>query len=507
MTDMKWPETPEPYWRKAFAAKPFQPLKEDITADVAVVGGGITGITAAYLLAREGVDVVLLEADRLLNGTTGHTTAKLTAQHGLFYDELIQHMGKRAARLYYEANRDAIAFVQDTASDLGIDCEFTEQDAVVYATTERTAALVEKEAKAYETLGIEGKRLGEIPFDLPVKNAIVMKDQAQFHPIKFLGRLVEELTAKGVRIFEGTTAVDVEKGHQPTVITREGFRVTCRKVLACSHFPFYEWQGLYFTRMYAERAYILAVKAAKAYPGGMYINAESPSRSLRSLKIGGEEVVLVAGENHKTGQGRDTWEHYKALADFAERVVGAENILYRWSAQDLYTLDKIPYIGPITSGYPDVLVATGYKKWGMTSGILAAHLMRDNVLNRKNPYQSLFSPSRFSIDPSLKKFLLVNGDVAKHLIQGKLEVPTATPNHLAKGEGGIVSYKGKRAGAYRDDDGRLHIVDATCTHLGCELQWNRGDRTWDCPCHGSRFSTDGDIIEGPAEQPLTKMEG
>lgn len=506
MAEKKLPDVPESYWTKSIDIPKFDSLNEDIKVDVAVVGGGMTGIITAYLLIKEGISVALLEADRLLNGTTGHTTAKISAQHGVIYDELIQHMGKTKARLYYEANAKAIEFIEHTAESLHIDCDFTKEDAFIYATTDKYARDLEKEYDAYRTLRIDGELTDSIPFDIKVKRVLSMKNQAQFHPLKFLVPLLKAFVDKGGKVFENTVAVDVEKGHIPTVITREGNRVTCQRILACSHFPFYEWQGLYFTRMYAERAYVLAAKVEKEYPGGMYLSAESPTRSLRDVTIDGEKMVLIVGENHKTGQGIDTQTHYENLYQFGQDVLGIKEVKYKWSAQDLYTLDKVPYIGEITAGYPDVLVATGYKKWGMTTSVVAAEIMRDILLKRENKYRYVFSPSRFSADPSLKQFLTINGDVAKHLIKGKFEIPDRDPEDLAGGEGAVVTFNGKRAGAYKTEDGELHIVDTTCSHMGCELEWNSGDRTWDCPCHGSRFSFKGEVIEGPAEEPLERLE-
>jgi glycine/D-amino acid oxidase-like deaminating enzyme/nitrite reductase/ring-hydroxylating ferredoxin subunit len=482
----------------------FDPLRENTNADAVIVGGGITGITAAYLLAKEGLKVVLLEADKLLNGTTGHTTAKITAQHSLIYDELINHMGKSKARLYYEANMDALDFIKKTINEENINCDFSEQDAYIYATTDKSARKLEKEHAAYEKLNINGELTDSIPFDIEVRKVLSMKNQAQFHPIKYLAHLLSGITDNGGRIFERTTAVDVDVEN--TVVTRDGYRVKGDTVLACSHYPFYDGMGVYYTRMYASRSYIVAVKTNRDYPGGMYISADKPTRSLRGVPTNGEEkLVLLVGESHKTGQGKDTLRHYKALESFGQEVFGQIETVYRWSAQDLVTLDKVPYVGEITSARPDVLVATGYRKWGMSSGTAAAQLLADIVLDKDNPYKKLFDPSRFYADPSLKTFLKQNVNVAGHLIKGKFEMPGKDPKDLSVDEGGVVVYRGGRAGAYKDDEGHVHLVDTTCTHLGCEVEWNHGDRTWDCPCHGSRFSYTGEVVEGPAETSLKKL--
>ena len=500
------PQFPEPYWREV-TLPPFEKLTKDLTVDIAIVGGGITGITAGYLLRKEGLKVAILEAGTILNGTTGHTTAKITAQHGLIYDELIQHFGEEKAKLYYQSADRALQFIKKTIQEKSIDCDFSEEDAFIYSITDEYANKIQKEADAYQTLGINGSLQTSIPFDIPIKNALMMKGQAQFHPLKYLKQLVLDFIEAGGLIFEQTTATDVEDGDDPKIITREGHRVSCKYVISGSHFPFFDGMGLYFTRMYAERSYIIGIKSKKPYPGGMYISADDPTRSLRYTPVNGEPLVLIGGENHKTGQGPDTMLHYLALEAFAEKTLGIEEYSYRWSAQDLITLDKVPYIGPVTADKPNILVATGYRKWGMTNGTTAAMLLTDIILEKENPYRDLFSPSRFKkADPDIKKFISINANVAGHLLKGKLEFVPKDPSDLQIDEGSVVMVNGKRAGAYKDPEGKLHIVDTTCTHLGCECEWNHGERTWDCPCHGSRYSYDGEVLNGPTEKPLRKIE-
>ena len=490
------------YWQDSVELPEFPALKEDLDVHVCIVGAGITGIITAYLLAQEGIKIALLEADQPLGGTTGHTTAKLTAQHGLIYDELITNLGKSKAKLYYEANKQALQFINQTIQDLEIDCDFTTEDAYLYATTDAYVEKIEKEAKAYETLGIEGELTDSLPLNIDMKRAIMMKNQAQFHPLKFLSKLVDELVEMGVKIYGNTVAVNIDEGNYATVQTRDNHQITADHVLICSHFPFYEGLGFYSTRLYAERSYVVAGKPKNEYAGGMYISADDPTRSIRSVTMNDEEMVLVIGESHKTGQGEDTTKHYEALRDFGEQIFNWDDISYRWSAQDLTTLDKVPYVGEITPNESNILIATGYRKWGMTNGTAAALLLSDLVMKRKNPFQHLYTPSRFHANPSIKTFLTENLNVAGHLIKGKLDRSDIDPGSLNKDEAAIIRIRGERKGAYRDTSGELHIVDTTCTHIGCEVEWNSGDRSWDCPCHGSRFSYTGDVLEGPAEKPL-----
>lgn len=498
----KIPQFPKTYWRE-IELPSFEKLNQDLMVDVAIVGAGITGISTAYLLAKEGLKVAILEAGKVLNGTTGHTTAKITAQHGLIYDELIQHFGEEKAKLYYESHIKSKDFIKQA----GIDCDLSDEDAYVYSTTEEYEDKIITEWEAYQKLGIPGELVVKIPLDIPIKNAIKMHRQAQYHPVKFLKGLLEKAVLSGCSVYENTTAtgIDDQESNEPTVITKDGLRVKCKHVIIASHYPFCNISGFYFAKMYAARSYAIGIKTDKDYPGGMFISADTPTRSIRSTPLEDGKLIIIGGENHKTGQGPDTLVHYDALEEFAEDIFGIKEYSYRWSAQDLVTIDKLPYIGRLTENKNHILVATGYKKWGMTTGILAGHLLTDYVLNRDNPYMELYSTSRFDADPDLKNLVTTNADVAGHLLKGKLEFVPKGPSDLHNGEGSVVMHNGKRAGAYKDENGKLYIVDTTCTHFGCECEWNHAEKTWDCPCHGSRFSYGGDVVEGPAFRPLKNL--
>jgi glycine/D-amino acid oxidase-like deaminating enzyme/nitrite reductase/ring-hydroxylating ferredoxin subunit len=502
------PTYPESLWIQATEELPsFSKLQHDIEVDVAVVGGGIAGITTAYLLTQAGMKVALLEAGKLLHGTTGHTTAKLTAQHHLIYDELIKQEGQEKAALYYKANEGARKFAESLISRHAIDCGLQTEDAYVFTNSDDYIRKLEDEAAAYESLGIPGSYVGGIPLlDIPAKAAVRMDGQAQFHPVRYLAALVKLAAESGCEIYEGTTALDIQKGERPKVDTADGNSVTCKHVVVCTHYPFYDGLGFYFARMHAERSYALGIRTDKPYPGGLYISAEEPSRSIRSAASqDGTPLLIIGGQNHKTGQGICTINHYEALQGYASQHFDAKEIVYRWSAQDLVTGDKLPYIGRITDSTPNIYVATGFKKWGMTSGTAAAMLVSNLIQEKSSEFEELFSPSRSLSLKTVKNLVVDNVDVAKHLIGGKLEMVRRKPEDLAPDEGSAVTVKGRRAGAYRDKEGKLYIVDTTCTHMGCEVEWNDGERTWDCPCHGSRFSITGEVMEGPAERPLKSV--
>lgn len=496
---------PQSYWLASTEKTNYPTLEEDIKVDVAIVGGGMAGITTAFLLKKEGLKVAVLEADGILQGTTGHTTAKITSQHGLIYNKIKTQMGEEKARLYADANESAIKMIGNLIEDNNIDCDFSWQPAYIYTQSEDYIQKIMDETKTASSLGIMASYLEEIPLPFPVKAAMRFDGQAQFHPRKYLLALAEKIPGDGCAIFENTKAVDIKEGDPATVITNSGNKVTASNIVIASHYPFYDKPGLYFTRIYPERSYALGITIKDQFPLGMYISAEEPTRSLRSQKYKDKDLIIVGGEHHKTGHGQSTTTHYENLANFAKDVFDVEEILYRWSTQDGHTPDGLPYIGHLTATTPNIYVATAFHKWGMTNSTVSAILLKDLIVKGENPWAQVYDPSRITPSATVAaKFLKENADVAVNLVSGKL-LPPEIDYDIEANEGKVIEIEGKRVGAYRDGKGELHIVDTTCTHLGCEVQWNDAETTWDCPCHGSRYSIDGDIIEGPALKPLKKL--
>ena len=492
---------PQSYWMASTQQTDFPVLNEDVTVDVAVIGGGITGITCAWLLKKEGLTVAVVEADHIVQGATGHTTAKITSQHQLIYSKIKQSMSAELAKQYADANETAIKTIQDIVTEHKIECDFLPQSAYIFTQREGYVQKLVDEAEIASELGIKASFIEQTSLPFPTKGALCFENQAQFHPRKYLLALAQQIPGDGSYIFEQSRIVDIDDDEHYIVKTTEGHKVKAEKVILATHYPIYNKAGLYSARIYSERSYVVAIKAGEPYPGGMYINAESPSRSLRSQPSPEGDLILVGGENHKTGQGIDTIEHYKALTAFAHEHFSVEDIPYRWSTQDCMTLDGVPYAGHFTANTPNLYIATGYGKWGMTNSMVSAQIIKDLIIQGQNPWQDVYNPSRQTVAASAKTFVVENLNVAANLIGGKVaKVPKDID--LRPGEGKAVEINGKRVGAYKDEQGTLHVVDTTCTHLGCELNWNSAEKSWDCPCHGSRFSYEGEIIEGPAIKPL-----
>ncbi len=486
------------YWLASCAVEEYPAPKDDLKADVCIVGGGIVGVLSAYLLAREGVRVVLLEADRLLHGTTGHTTAKLTSQHELIYARTRNLLGPELAQQYAQANQDAIAMAHMLIEELGIQCDWSRQKAYVYCQQPGSVPKIEDEVVAASSLGLPASLVDDIAVDVPIKAAVCFDGQAQFHPVKFLTAIAQAAKKHGARLYEHCRVVELEEGEEGYALGIEGgVKVRADRVVIASHYPFYNKAGLYVARLKIERSYIVAVKAKEVYPGGMYINCEQPTRSLRAQRDGDGELILVGGESHRTGQNDDTESCYAALRAFADDLFTVQAAPFHWSTQDCITLDGIPYVGRFTEDRPNLFVATGFGKWGMSNGIAASALLRDLIVTGDSPYASVYNPSRGTVVASAKSFAVDVANMAFHLVRGKLS-PIPTDIDVPNGEARVMELSGQRMGVYRDDGGALHVVDTTCPHMGCEVNWNAAERSWDCPCHGSRFDVDGHVLEGPA---------
>ena len=429
-------------WSDSVNLPTFDTLKKDIKTDVLIIGGGIAGILCAYMLEQSHVDYVLVEANSICSGITKNTTAKITSQHGLIYHKLVQRFGIEKTRIYLEANEVALEQFRKLCSS--IDCRFETKDSFVYSLDKPHK--IEKELDALRQIGFAATYTDDLPLPFSVSGAVCFSKQAQFHPLQFLSAVSSPL-----RIYEHTKVRELAPN---TAITDHG-KITAKKIIVTTHFPFLNKHGSYFLKMYQHRSYVIALENAPNV-NGMYVDEADKGLSFRNY----ENLLLLGGGDHRTGKKGGNWNE---LTEFARKYYPDSQEQYRWATQDCMTLDQIPYIGPYSNRTRDLYVATGFNKWGMTSAMVAAMILRDMVLEKDNPYASVFSPSRTMLRPQLA-----------------VNAFEATTN--------LLSFTTKR-----------------CPHLGCALKWNPEERSWDCPCHGSRFTESGELIDNPATDDLKSL--
>jgi glycine/D-amino acid oxidase-like deaminating enzyme/nitrite reductase/ring-hydroxylating ferredoxin subunit len=490
--------SPRSLWIES-AGEPRPPLAEDARADVAVLGGGITGLTAALLLAREGADVCLVESRRIGAGVTGHTTAKLSSLHGLSYADLARAHGDEVAHAYGEANQAGIAAIAHLAEEHGIACELGRKPNFTFAEDAGDGRGREAEVEAADRLGLPAAYADDLDLPFPVAGAVRFDNQAEFHPVKYLVGLAAALESAGGRIFEGTTAASVSEGTPCRVTTSAGRLLTAEHVIAATHFPILD-RGLFFARMHPERSYVVAGEIEGEGPAGMYLSTESRAHSIRVPALAdGRRRLLVGGEAHRTAQA-DEAERYRRLAAYASERFGMSEIAYRWASQDNMPVDSLPFVGRYHPRASRLWVATGFRKWGLAMGTSAAAMLCELAQGRTHPWAEAFAPNRLRPRAALPSLAREGANVGFHFFRDRLRRGSA--EGLRPGEGRIVgSGLGQRA-VHRDDAGRLHTLSARCTHLGCIVAWNGAERTWDCPCHGSRFAATGEVVQGPAVRPL-----
>lgn len=422
-------------WSETARLPDFQPLQENIHTDVLIIGGGMAGLLCARKMQDAGVDYVLVEADTIGNGITKNTTAKLTSQHGLIYHKLIRKFGTQKAKLYLGANQAALEEYRSLCA--GIDCGYSEQNSYVYSLTDRKK--LEQELAALEALNFPALFAEKTDLPFPTAGAVQFPDQAQFHPLKFLSDITKDL-----HIFEHTAVRELG----PHTAKTDCDTITAEKIIVATHFPFLNKHGSFFLKMYQHRSYCLALENAPEV-NGMYVEDCKTGLSFRNHN----GLLILGGGSHRTGKTGGNWTELEA---FARKHYPNSRIRYRWATQDCMTLDDVPYIGQYSARTPDLYVATGFNKWGMTSSMAAANILTDLVSGKENQYAEVFSPSRSILHPQLA-----------------INAFEAITN--------LLSFTKKR-----------------CPHMGCALKWNPHEHTWDCPCHGSRFKENGKLIDNPS---------
>ncbi len=494
-------------WEKETDLPSFSPIDKNVQTDVCVVGGGITGIMTAYELSQIGLRVIVVDAYKVCSGTTGRTTAKITAQHGLIYDQIIQSYGVEHANRYYQSAILGKDNLLKHIKQLEIDVQLEEKTSTVYTEQEENIRKVEDEFRAYEKLKINGSFSTSVDIPIETKAAIHLLDQVQFNPLYYLKSIIKSCMENGVQFYEHSLAVDLEHNEHINVLFDRGHKISCTYVVQATHFPFYDPLGMFTTRLIPERSFVYAGLQSDIQIPGIYINCDHPTRSIRSTSIQDQSGFLLGGEGYVVGKTKGHVNPYEELKQTATELFPQHSHVTEWSAQDYNTMDQIPYIGRLKHKHENIFVATGFKKWGMTTSSTAALLITDLIQGRKNPDEDIYSPSRFNLTTSVPSFVKQNTHVATQLIKGKISAEDSKDfdvNTLQPNEATTLFRNGKKIGVFKDPSHTIHSVDTTCTHLGCEVAWNAFDLTWDCPCHGSRYMYSGEVIEGPAKSPLKK---
>lgn len=541
------------YWIKSVEENDrvkFDALEENCKTDICIIGGGLTGLTTAYNLSKYKIRTVLIEKDEIGRQASGNSTAKITSQHGLIYKYLTDSKGKEFARKYYEANERAINKIEEIIQKENIDCGFEHVPAYIFTQSIQEVEKIKDEvdavnafvgkAKLIEAKDIAINKLNSVDYVdnsneklkisgdniekenlnlekdgvkermkqiLPIKAliGIEFENQAQFNPYKYANALAKICSNSGVKLYEHSKAVDVdtEDGDEYYVITLEnGCKIKAKYLIIATKYPIVNIPGFYFMKMYQSTSYAVAMQRKQRLFEGMYINSEEPTISLRTAKIGDEYLLIVVGSDHKTGAPIDLSNSYRYLEEIAKSLCPEGSIKYHWNTEDCITLDKIPYIGKFSGLWENAYVATGFNKWGITTSHIAAEIITDQILGQENEYEEIFKATRVEPVKNRKEVGNMVKESINSLIVRKLEVPQEEANQIQAGEGKIVEVNGQKIGIYKDEKGEVYKVNPICKHLGCELAWNNLEKTWDCPCHGSRYDYKGNLIYGPSVKNL-----
>jgi glycine/D-amino acid oxidase-like deaminating enzyme/nitrite reductase/ring-hydroxylating ferredoxin subunit len=494
------------FWNDTAPSAPYPDISLGLTMDVVIIGGGIAGLTSAYMLKQEGLKVAVIEAERIASHVTGHTTGKLTSGHGLFYRYMIDHYSEEQARLYAEANEAAVNRVESTSHELGILCDYERMSNYVYTADGKKLDDIKDEFEAASQLGLPVSYTTETTLPFPIQGAVCYHNQARFHPKKFLIGLARYIDGDGSYIFETTRATEIKENSVCTIVTDKG-DIRAEKVIVATNFPFFDPLAI-FARQAPYRTYVMGVRLNTPVPSGMWINVETPLHSFRPHPYkNGEEILIVGGEKHKAGQGGDNIKRYLDLEKYIRNTFDVKSIDYHWSTQDNFPNDGVPYIGRLSLKTENVYVATGFKGWGLSHGIVAGELLTDEIMEKDNPWKEIYNPRRIKPLASAKKFFLENVNVAGEMTGGYVSGSTVDNiEKLGKDEGGITEIEGNKVAAYRDEQDNLFCMSPSCAHMGCRVKWNNAERTWDCPCHGSRFNYNGRAHHAPTTMDLDKRE-
>jgi glycine/D-amino acid oxidase-like deaminating enzyme/nitrite reductase/ring-hydroxylating ferredoxin subunit len=493
-------------WHATHQVQHFAPLNHDLAVDVAIVGGGVSGVTAALLLARAGKRVALIERDRVGSGETGYTTSHLTEAVDGRYQDIVNRFGEPNARLVAQASREAIDIIERFTTELSLDCGFERLTGYLYTERESDLDWLARELDAARQAGCDVQWTDSVPLPFATRGGIAWPRQARVHPLAYLNGIARAAAAHGAFVFEGTRITEVEEGDRcvlragPSASAGRGtFQINARDVFIAANVPVSNRFAIH-TKIAAYRSYAVAMETDALDLPGMFWDTDDPYHYTRTQHFAGRTYLIVGGEDHRTGEQTETDEAYERLIAYAHARFGHTPVRYRWSGQIIEPVDGLPYIGRNT-GSTHVYVATGFSGNGITFGTMAASMVTAQIGGATTAYDTLFDATRVTPVASAVDYVTENVAYPIHLLKDRLtrlNTEDRAPDELAPEEGGVFASSEGKIAVCRDRTGKFHVVSAVCTHLACDVAWNKGEQTWDCPCHGSRFSPDGKVINGPA---------
>lgn len=481
--------------------KEYESLNNNLNVSVCVIGGGLTGLSTAYYLSNN-TSVAVIERNKICGSTSGKNTGKITSQHGIFYKYLIDSQGKEYAKKYLEANEKAINNIERIVDKEKIDCDFERENAYVFTKKETEVDKLKDEQKAVDKINrglCKFVKITELPME--ISGAIEFENQAKFHPLKYGYGLADCILKNNGRIFENSQVTDIKKENGKYAVYANKNKIVADYVVITTRYPFMKVPGYYFLKMYQSTSYAIIVDPKKELFSGMYINYEVPNISFRTINDGHRKLLLAVGYDYKTGT-ENLKDGYSRLESTVRKMYPDADVLYKWSAEDCITLDKIPYIGEYSTMMPNVYVATGFNKWGLTSSNVAANIISDEILGINNEYIDVFRAKRVEPIKNREEIGNMLKEANKSIFLSKFKIPQVELDDIKMGEGKIIEVNKKKVGVYKANNGQIFKVRPICTHLGCELYFNNIDKVWECPCHGSKFTYDGKSIEVPSNKNL-----
>lgn len=492
----------ESFWEEEIKKhQEFESVKNNIDVSVCIIGGGLTGLSTAYYLSKK-VSVAVVEKDRICSHTSGKTTGKITSQHGLFYEYLINSENKEFAKKYLKANENAIDNIENIIKESQRECDFEREDAYIFTMQETKVDQIKNEQASVDKIDKEKSEfVKQVLLPLEIAGAIKFRNQAKFHPVKYGYILANSIMNNNGRVFENSKVTDIKRENGKYIVSVNRNKIIADYVVIATRYPIVNVPGYHFLKMYQSTSYAVMADVKKELFNGMYISTEVPNISFRTVKDGERKLLLAVGFDYKTGK-EDLKDGYQRLETVIRKMYPDAEILYKWSAEDCISLDKIPYIGEISVMKPNMYIATGFNKWGITSSNIAANIITDDILGNENEYKDIFKSTRLQPIKNRQEVGNMLKEVNKSLIASRFKITKNELKDIKIGEGKIVNINNTKVGVYKSQTGEVFKIRPYCAHLGCELYFNNIDKTWECPCHGSKFSYDGKLIEVPSNKDL-----